>query len=119
MEEKARKIDGPGPDYESDSVAIGEIQLILAEKRTALSVLRTGIAVFVLPLSVFSLLVATSRYYRVMDVYHLFALIVAICLGLVVLGTYLITRSVRRMRHYDALIGQIKRKHGRISEFLD
>src|SRR5436190_20338458 len=43
-----------------DNVIFGEIQLLLAEKRTALASLRTGIAVFALPLSVLSALIATS-----------------------------------------------------------
>jgi hypothetical protein len=34
-----------------DNLIFGEIQLLLAEKRTALASLRTGIAVFALPLS--------------------------------------------------------------------
>jgi hypothetical protein len=41
-----------------DNVIFGEIQVLLAEKRTALASLRTGIAVFALPLSVLS---ASSR----------------------------------------------------------
>ena len=44
-----------------DSVIFGEIQVLLAEKRTALASLRTGIAVFASPLSVLSALIATSR----------------------------------------------------------
>lgn len=119
MEQTDPREDLPDLEREPESLAFGEIQLLLAEKRTALAALRTGIAVFVLPLSVFSFLIATSRYYNVVDVYHLFVLIVAICLGLVVLGTYLITRAVRRMHRYDALIGRIKKRHSRISEFLD
>ena len=35
-----------------NNVIFGEIQVLLAEKRTALASLRTGIAVFALPLSV-------------------------------------------------------------------
>ena len=46
-----------------DNVIFGEIQVLLAEKRTPLPSLRTGIAVFALPLSVLSALIATSRYY--------------------------------------------------------
>lgn len=38
----------------SDAIVINEVQLLLAEKRTSLSVMRTGIAVLVLPLSVLS-----------------------------------------------------------------
>ena len=105
-------------DSETDSLALGEVQLILAEKRTALAVLRSGIAVFVLPLSVFSFLIAFSKHYQVEDVLHLFILVVAVCLGLVGLGAYLVIRSVMRMHRYDLMITRIKRKHSRISEFL-
>jgi hypothetical protein len=45
-----------------DNVIFGEIQVLLAEKRTAPAFLRTGIAVFALPMSVLSALIATSRY---------------------------------------------------------
>jgi hypothetical protein len=48
-----------------DDVIFGEIQVLLAEKRTALASLRTGIAVFALLLSVLSALIATSRYYSI------------------------------------------------------
>ncbi len=47
-----------------DNLILGEIQVLLSEKRTALASLRTGIAVFALPLSVLSVLIATSRYYN-------------------------------------------------------
>ncbi len=45
-----------------DNLIFNEIQVLLAEKRTALSSLRTGIAIFALPLSVLSVLIATSRF---------------------------------------------------------
>ena len=56
-----------------DNVIFGEIQVLLAEKRTALASLRTGIAVFALPLSVLSALIATSRYYSIEKVMPLLA----------------------------------------------
>lgn len=46
-----------------DPVIINEVQLLLAEKRTSLAVMRTGIAMLALPLSVISVLIATSKYY--------------------------------------------------------
>src|SRR5438132_11628494 len=83
-----------------DSTVFGEIQLILAEKRTALSSMRTGIAVFALPLSVLSVLVATSKYYDVLHVLHFLVPLLALNLALIVLGSYLILHSVWRIRHY-------------------
>jgi hypothetical protein len=69
-----------------DNVIFGEIQVLLAEKRTALASLRTGIAVFALPLSVLSALIATSRYYSMDKVMPLLLPLMLLNLGLVVLG---------------------------------
>jgi uncharacterized membrane protein YidH (DUF202 family) len=80
-----------------DEVIFGEIQVLLAEKRTALSSLRTGIAVLALPLSVLSALIATSRYYRIEKVMPLLAPLMFLNLGLVALGTWLVFRSIRRI----------------------
>jgi hypothetical protein len=97
---------------------LGEIQLLLAEKRTALSSLRTGIAVFALPLSVLSVLVATSKYYDVFRVLHFLLPLLALCLGLVVLGSFLVIHSVGRIRHHDKLIRELKMRYSAIAEFI-
>jgi len=102
-----------------EGVIINEAQLILAEKRTSLSTLRTGITVFVLPLSVLSVLIATSKYYDVFQVMHLIVPLLIICAALVVLGSYLIIRSIIRIRHQENLILQLKRKHMWISKYID
>ncbi|WP_027363199.1 hypothetical protein [Desulfospira joergensenii] len=102
-----------------DSIAINEVQLILAEKRTSLSVMRTGIAVLALPLSVMSVLIATSKYYDVLHVMHLMIPLVALNLALLVFGFYLVIGSIIRMRHYDRFIREIKRKHSIIGEYIE
>ena len=104
---------------ESDTMVINEIQLLLAEKRTSLSTMRTGIAVLVLPLSVLSVLIATSKYYDMIQVMHLILPLLALCTALVVLGAYLIIRSIMRIRLQDRHILEIKKKHGRIAEIID
>jgi uncharacterized membrane protein YidH (DUF202 family) len=106
-------------ELESDNVIINEIQLLLAEKRTSLATLRTGIAVFVLPLSVLSVLIATSKYYDVTKVLHLFLPLLGICAGLIALGGYLILHAVMRIRRQENHIQEIKRNHSRIAQFMD
>src|SRR6266567_2937536 len=101
-----------------DSTVFGEIQLLLAEKRTALSSMRTGIAVFALPLSVLSVLVATSKYYDVLHVLHFLVPLLALNLALIILGSYLVLHSVRRIRHYDRLIKELKQRYSTISEYI-
>ena len=102
-----------------DSVIFGEIQVILAEKRTALASLRTGIAVFALPFSVLSILIATSRYYSFDKVMPLLMPLLLLNLGLVVLGSWLIYRSIRRIHHYERRIRELCEKYREIGQFIE
>ncbi len=104
---------------DTDSIAIGEVQLLLSEKRTSLAVMRTGIAVLALPLSVLSVLVATSRYYDVGEVLYLVVPLGALTLALVIFGSYLIVHAIGHMRRYDRLILKIKSEHSIIAEYID
>jgi hypothetical protein len=104
---------------ESDNVIIGEVQLILAEKRTSLASMRTGIAVFAIPLSVLSILIATSKYYDVLHVLHWLIPLLAISGAMFVLGSYLIVHSIIRLHRHDKLIHELKQKHSRMAEFID
>jgi uncharacterized membrane protein YdbT with pleckstrin-like domain len=106
-------------EFVSEGIIINEVQLLLAEKRTSLATMRTGITVFVLPLSVLSVLIATSKYYDITQVMPFIVPLLAICVLLVLLGSYLIIRSVIKMRHQDSLIMQLKRKHHWIAEYID
>jgi len=102
-----------------DAQIANEVQIILAEKRTALSALRTGIAIFAFPLTVLSALVATSSAYRVSEVLHLLIPLGLLNLALVVLAIYLVVRAIRRLRHYDRILQELKRKHSVLAEFVD
>ena len=104
---------------QDDAIAIDEIQLILSEKRTTLSVMRTGIAVLALPLSVMSVLIATSRFYDIFHVLHFLIPLGLLSLALVGLSVYLIVRSIVRMKRYDMLIHKIKLKHNLIADLID
>jgi hypothetical protein len=102
-----------------DSAIFGEIQVLLSEKRTALSSLRTGIAVFALPLSVLSVLIATSRYYNIKAVMPLLIPLLVLNIGLVALGSWLIYHAICRLHHYDRIIRALTQKYRAIAEFVD
>jgi uncharacterized membrane protein YidH (DUF202 family) len=102
-----------------DNVIFGEIQVLLAEKRTALASLRTGIAVFALPLTVLSALIATSRYYSIDKVLPLLLPLMLLNLGLVVLGTWLVFRSVHRIRHFERRVRELSEKYRSIAQFIE
>jgi uncharacterized membrane protein YidH (DUF202 family) len=101
------------------ALVVNEAQLILAEKRTAFAALRTGIAIFALPLSVLSVLIATSRYYDIHHVMHLLIPLALLNAGLIALGIYLVWHSFRKLHHYDRLLADLKAKHHRLADFLD
>jgi len=111
--------DEPRADSCPPGIIINEVQLILAEKRTSLASLRTGIAVFAIPLSIMGVLVATSRYYEIPDVLHLFIVVMVINALLLALGAYLIVRAIVKLRREDRMIADIKRRHSVIAEFID
>lgn len=98
---------------------INEVELILSEKRTALSVLRTGIAIIMFPLSVLTVLVATSRSFDIKE-----ALIFAVPLGLFCLvffiyGVFLVVRSSISIKKYDEVAKKLLRQSNYLSQLLD
>ena len=91
-------------------LVIQEMQLLLAEKRTALSTLRTGIAIFAFPLSVLSVLIVTSKNYELHAVMHWLLPMMVINFGLIGLAVYLIVRGLgngrlSRRQRGDAEVG--------------
>jgi Kef-type K+ transport system membrane component KefB len=109
----------PDRDLEVDNMVLNEVQLLLSEKRTALSTMRTGIAVFAFPLSVLSILIATSGSYQLQEVMQWLVPLLLLNLGLTVLGVYLIAHAFQRIHHYDRLIEGFKRKHSQLAELLE
>lgn len=109
------------PDAEdsiSDDIN-GTLQLLLAEKRTAMALLRTGIAVMVLPMSVISFLVVTSRLYDILHVNYLVFPLLFVAGLLVILSGYLILRAVLQLHFYDRSLKQLKSGHPKLMAILD
>ena len=108
-----------GGDDENESMDISRVQLLLAEKRTSLAALRTGIAIFTLPLSVTTVLVTTSRYYNFIENLHYLIPLLFLCVILVAVGTYLIFVALIRHRHQNEQIRMIKMKHAAWKDLVD
>ena len=102
-----------------DNLILGEIQVLLSEKRTSMASLRTGIAIFALPLSVLSVLIATSSHYNIRSVMPLLVPLLLLNIGLVGLGSWLIHHSIRKLHHYDQLIRALREKYRSLAEFVD
>jgi uncharacterized membrane protein YidH (DUF202 family) len=100
-------------------MVIREIELVLAEKRTALSLLRTGIAISALPLSVLSLLIATSHLYEAARVLPMLVALLAISSALTLLGGFLVVRALHRIHSCDAKIRSMKAHYRDLAPYLE
>jgi hypothetical protein len=106
-------------EHKPEKHIINEVQLIFSEKRTALSLLRTVITVILLPLSVLTVLVATSRYYDLGKAWIVAIPLGVICLGLFILGIYLVFHSAKLIRKCDRAANLLLRKSKYLTELLD
>lgn len=112
MEEKP---DGP---FEDEALLVAEAQLLLAEKRTSLSAVRTGIAMAALPLSVVSVLIATSKMYDAATMTNLLVPLLLACALMFGFAAYLMIRAVFRIHHYDRLLRALRARNKRVAELL-
>jgi len=83
--------------------ALAFIRTIDAEKRTHLAELRTGIGILTIPMSLLTILIATSNYYSVEQV---LGYIIGLTIGIVMLflvGSHLVVSALRRIRSDDRL----------------
>ena len=97
------------------ALVISKVELLLAEKMAILATLRTGIAIFTLPFSVLTILIATSSFYEIREVGWLLAIVYILCGTLAAVGSYLIFRSIKRIHIIDHKIEKIKKHH----KFMD
>lgn len=97
---------------------MSEVQLLLAEKRTAYALLRTGVTVSLVPLSIWTVLVATSKLYNVFDVLWLFVPVMAVALALFGLGAWLIQHAIQHVRHVDVTIHALRRSDTLLEDLM-
>ena len=110
----------PIPTVSQEDAALPEaLELLLAEKRTALSLLRTGIAVFALPLSALSLLVATSRNYRFEEVMAILLPLLILSASLLILACYLVVRAMAAVHRCDRHFEDLKHRSPMLTALID
>jgi uncharacterized membrane protein YidH (DUF202 family) len=103
---------------QSEKFLLGEIQLILAEKRTYFSLLRTGIAIFTFPLTIIAFLGATSQYHEIFTSLLVGLIVIGTLLVISVIGLILFFRAERRVKQLNRLVLQMKHKNKRLSEII-
>ena len=83
--------------------SLAVIRTIEAEKRTHLAELRTGIGILTIPMSLLTILIATSEYYMIDQVLTFISGIVFGVICLSVVGGYLVVNALRKLRECSHL----------------
>ena len=96
-----------------------EVNLLLSEKRTALSILRTGIAIFLIPLSIGSVLIATSQLYKPDKILFLLVPVLAGCTLLILISLWLIVIAFVKLRHNERRLERIIEKNQFLRNLVD
>ena len=95
------------------------IRTIDAEKRTHLAELRTGIGILTIPMSLLTILIATSNYYSIDSVLSfVFGLVIGI-IALSSVGAYLVIKSLQKIKATEKLRDSCKDVSGLIDEYQD
>jgi uncharacterized membrane protein YidH (DUF202 family) len=103
---------------QAEKILLGEVQLILAEKRTYFSLLRTGIAIFTFPLTIIAFLAATSQHHDFFARVPIAVTIISILSIVSLLGLVLFFQAEARVKHLNRLILGIKAKNRRLAEII-
>lgn len=100
------------------SLLMSECQLLLADKRTAFALLRTGVSVSLVPMSIWTVLVATSKLYDPFQALWLLVPVMLIALGLFALGAYLIFHALQQLQHIERTLLAIRSSSTLIEDLL-
>jgi uncharacterized membrane protein YidH (DUF202 family) len=101
-----------------NALLINEVQLLLAEKRTYLSSLRTGTAVLTLSLSIIVFLIASREYHNFFEDIRLSSLTIGSLLILGIVGLLVSYRSERKVVKINSIINNIKKNHEHIAKLI-
>lgn len=89
----------------------------LADKRTILAYLRTGIAILTLPLSMITILIATSSHYNIPDVILLFSTMVTVSVVLLAVGIHMVVQSFRQLGAVNRRLGDLEERFTYLSRW--
>ncbi|MEZ4156362.1 MAG: hypothetical protein R3B52_00075 [Candidatus Paceibacterota bacterium] len=102
----------------SEKVLLGEVQLLLAEKRTYFSLLRTGIAIFTFPLTVLAFLAATTQYHQIFERIFIGLPLTITLLLISVIGLMLFFNAEAKLKRLNMLLKDTISKNRRVSQMV-
>jgi len=100
-----------------EKLLICEVELLLAEKRTHLSIFRTGAALFGLSVSALSVVLVTAdlSIFFVLE-WPIFILLILVAIA--TMGGWQMFHARGKVKRLDALIKEIEKQNKRIAEII-
>ena len=95
-----------------------EVQLLLADKRTAYALLRTGVTVSLVPLSLWTFLIGTSKLWNPFDVMWILIPFGILTTMLFALGIYLVSHALAHVRHTEAVLTGLRSSDTMLEELM-
>jgi uncharacterized membrane protein YidH (DUF202 family) len=108
----------PRKQTQNEQLLLNEVQLLLAEKRTYLSMLRTGLAVFTVPITIIAVLAATVEYHGLFSNVLVGLVITGAMIALSLIGLSIFYQAQGKIKRLDRMIRLIEKESKRIAEIL-
>ncbi|MEI6237496.1 MAG: DUF202 domain-containing protein [Candidatus Saccharibacteria bacterium] len=102
----------------TEQVLLNEIELLLAEKRTYYSVLRTGFAIITVPLTVIIFLLATKDYHRLFTHKWSAILVVVTFIVIVIIGIFVCIIGSNKIKKVDKAILRVEKEDKRVENII-
>jgi hypothetical protein len=98
---------------------IDGIMIILEEKKISLSFIRVGISILAAQVFAISFLIATSKFYTLIEVMHMTIPFYDINGILFLLALYLIISSLIHIKSYNRALSEYKKRSHTISKLME
>ena|SRR3989344_7686050 len=102
----------------SEQLLLAEAQVLLAEKRTYFSILRTGLAVITVPPTIILFLLATTPYHHIFDQVVTGVLVVGGLLLISGVGLYITINAQRKINRLDKMISRLEEQNQHIKDII-
>ena len=106
------------PHKPSEAVLLNEIELLLAEKRTYYSILRTGFAIITVPLTIIIFLLATKDYHRLFNHTWTTLIIILVFIIMIITGIFMAIGASNKIKRLNIVIQGIEKEDKRVEKIV-
>lgn len=105
-------------EKKSEMLLLGEIQVLLAEKVTYYTIIRAGLTIITVPLTIIVFLLATTEYHGLFDRFWLSFVVVVGLLSMSASGIFLTLKARKKIKKIDQFVESIEEDNKRIADLI-